>query len=40
MRRILTHIRMAGQQATVSQIAFEQADGDRSEMQITRIPAP
>jgi outer membrane lipoprotein-sorting protein len=40
MRRILTHIRMAGQQATVSQIAFEQADGDRSEMQITRIPTP
>lgn len=40
MRKVLTRIRMAGKQSTVSMIAFDQADGDRSEMQITRVTEP
>ncbi|WP_374591561.1 outer membrane lipoprotein carrier protein LolA [Aquabacterium sp.] len=40
MRKIITRVRMEGRQATVSMIAFDQADGDRSEMRITRVAEP
>lgn len=40
MRKVVTRIRMEGNQAHVALVAFDQADGDRSEMRITRVPAP
>ena len=40
MRKVVTRIRMEGKQANVSLVAFDQADGDRSEMRITRVSAP
>lgn len=40
MRKVVTRIRMEGAQSVVSLVAFEQADGDRSEMRITRLPSP
>jgi len=40
VRKVVTRIRMEGSQAQVTLVAFEQADGDRSEMRITRVSAP
>lgn len=40
MRKVVTRIRMEGNQSVVSLVAFDQADGDRSEMRITRLPSP
>lgn len=40
MRKLVTRIRMEGAQSAVTLIAFEQADGDRSEMRITRVTEP
>lgn len=37
MARILSRIRFEGSQSAVSLIVFEQADGDRSEMQVTPV---
>lgn len=40
MRKVVTRIRMEGSHAVVNLVAFDQADGDRSEMRITRLPPP
>jgi len=40
MRKVVTRIRMEGSQAQVALVAFDQADGDRSEMRITRVSSP
>jgi hypothetical protein len=37
MARIVSRIRFEGSQSAVSLIVFEQADGDRSEMQVTPV---
>jgi hypothetical protein len=39
MLRIVSRIRFEGSQSAVNLIVFEQADGDRSEMQITPVAA-
>ena len=39
MLRIVSRIRFEGNQSAVNLIVFEQADGDRSEMRITQVPA-
>jgi hypothetical protein len=39
MLRIVSRIRFEGSQSAVNSIVFEQADGDRSEMQVTPVPA-
>lgn len=39
MLRIVSRIRFEGSQSAVHLIVFEQADGDRSEMRITQVPA-
>ena len=38
--KVVTRIRMEGSQAQVALVAFDQADGDRSEMRITRVSSP
>lgn len=40
MSRIISRIRIGGSQGEVTQVAYDHADGDRSEMQITPIPRP
>jgi len=40
VRKVVTRIRMEGSQAQVTLVAFDQADGDRSEMRITRVSTP
>ena len=37
MSRIISRIRIVGSQADVTQVAYDHADGDRSEMQITPV---
>ncbi len=37
MSRIISRIRIGGSQADVTQVAYDHADGDRSEMQITPV---
>ena len=39
MLRIVSRIRFEGNQSAVNLIVFEQAEGDRSEMRITQVPA-
>jgi hypothetical protein len=39
MLRIVSRIRFEGSQSAVHSIVFEQADGDRSEMQVTPVTA-
>jgi hypothetical protein len=39
MLRIVSRIRFEGSQSAVNSIVFEQADGDRSEMQVTPVAA-
>jgi outer membrane lipoprotein-sorting protein len=40
MSRLVSRIRINGNQTNVTQVTYEQADGDRSEMQITPITEP
>jgi hypothetical protein len=40
MQKIVTRIRMEGTASSVRSIGFDQADGDRSEMQITQVATP
>lgn len=40
MSRIISRIRIGGSQGDVTQVAYEHADGDRSEMQISRVSTP
>ena len=40
MRKVIQRIRMEGARTDITAIAFDQADGDRSEMRITRVDAP
>jgi len=40
MSRIISRIRIGGSQAEVTLVAYDHADGDRSEMQITPLPRP
>jgi hypothetical protein len=40
MRKVVTRIRIGGTQADITTIEFEQADGDRSVMQISRRQDP
>lgn len=40
MAKLVSRIRMEGSGTSVRLIVFEQADGDRSEMQITPVPNP
>jgi outer membrane lipoprotein-sorting protein len=40
MSRWVNRIRISGNQANVTQVTYEQTDGDRSEMQITPITEP
>jgi outer membrane lipoprotein-sorting protein len=40
MQKIVTRIRIEGTASSVRSIGFDQADGDRSEMQITPSPVP
>lgn len=40
MRRIISSIRIGGSQADVTTVAYEHADGDRSEMQIVPLRRP
>ena len=40
MSRIISRIRIGGSQAEVTLVAYDHADGDRSEMQITPQPRP
>lgn len=40
MSRIISRIRIGGSQGEVTLVAYDHADGDRSEMQITPLPRP
>ncbi len=40
MSRIISRIRISGSQGEVTQVAYDHADGDRSEMQIVPVPRP
>lgn len=40
MSRIISRIRIGGSQGDVTQVAYDHADGDRSEMQISRLGTP
>jgi len=40
MGRIISRIRIGGSQGEVTQVAYDHADGDRSEMQITPVSRP
>lgn len=40
MRRIISRIRIGGSQAEVTLVAYDHADGDRSEMQIVPVTRP
>ena len=40
MRGIISRIRIAGSHADINTIAFDQSDGDRSEMVITKVATP
>ena len=40
MIRIISRIRIGGSQGEVTQVAYDHADGDRSEMQITPVSRP